>query len=752
MHRHPYQARRLAHVAIVRFFTPVMLTLATALTVPLATKAQTTTELPPKRAAQSDANAAVQPSPSAASAAPATTRQVSKPKPSVAAFDPSNTVHIVYTHPQWNKDARTFDTGTIVMRDTTTGRLVTLALVETEPDSGQFAGVYSINWQNLERVKIEFYSLPESLDSSEEPPDLTSLMEQHVLKQRPFILRRAETGIQYVEIFDTREQARAALKSLRPAQLTIVQNRKVMFFPTTQTLDMDRLTESLEKQTDYDALETKRFQVLSEEEKFINELKAKNARLSRAEREQNKKLALAAAAAGQAAFAANDFINAKLQFEKARELDPDNRVFYFQYGVTLYKLDDFTRSLVLLGLAEGKGVNLNEKAYFTGLNYYRLKEFDQSVAEFDKVVASLDPTLTPSGQFYRGLAFFDQKKWDEAQKSFQVVLDSSRDPNLDARTESYIEQILRIRQFEAERAKKWTVSLTLGESYDSDVLTINDSSDSGSATNAAGYRTLLTGSLHYRPIYEADHEFAADLTVVDMYTINQADQYSQTLRNSDPTVTTLILPYSFKGTLLGKANKFDIVPGYESIWMSVEDNTDKQILYSGLLNFYDLMIMNERWYSTVALELRNDTSLLNSSTGDNNSSAIKAKLGTTQMFLVSPDKTHVVTANGAYTLNEAAGKSITYNRIDLGVGFIRPLPIWSLSTNFKFDYYLLTYPENTTGRIDNDYTFTAGLSRKVDDVWNAGLLMTYCANNSNVSTYEYNKWTAMLTLSASLGL
>jgi hypothetical protein len=283
-------------------------------------------------------------------------------------------------------------------------------------------------------------------------------------------------------------------------------------------------------------------------------------------------------------------------------------------------------------------------------------------------------------------------------------------------------------------------------------LTINDSSDSGSATNAAGYRTLLTGSLHYRPIYEADHEFAADLTVVDMYTINQADQYSQTLRNSDPTVTTLILPYSFKGTLLGKANKFDIVPGYESIWMSVEDNTDKQILYSGLLNFYDLMIMNERWYSTVALELRNDTSLLNSSTGDNNSSAIKAKLGTTQMFLVSPDKTHVVTANGAYTLNEAAGKSITYNRIDLGVGFIRPLPIWSLSTNFKFDYYLLTYPENTTGRIDNDYTFTAGLSRKVDDVWNAGLLMTYCANNSNVSTYEYNKWTAMLTLSASLGL
>ncbi len=667
-------------------------------------------------------------------------------------IDSASAIRLNYGRNTWNRSSTQVDAAAIFLKEGATGRIVQIEVEETAPDSAVFSGIYSINWhnleQNLDKLRVEFYAPPqELLLNLAGRRKITAMIEKKELRRLPFVLRRdASTGVQHIELFDSPDQARFAYKAFQAEQqlLIALQNRLAN---RDQTLDTARLASEKQELEEASRNLAERVRLGQLEAQKLAQLLQGFANASPEERARRKTEAEKIADQALLDYRAGRFNEARDSFEKAVALDPTNRGYYFQFGVTLYKLEDFNRSLVYLELAEGKTVNPVERDFYKGLNFYRLKDSTSALATFESVANAKDPGISPSAVFYRGLIFYERKKWEEARGEFQKVLDSSSDPALDAQAESYIEQILRQQQFEAARAQKWSLGATIGFMADDNVTTSSDSDrDRGTATNTGAWRTLFQGNARYRPLYEETREFAAQLDLLTMYSVSNSFQVEQSIRNSDPTVIGLTLPWTHKGMILSKGHKMDVIPGYETTYMSIDNNEWKAIFASYTLGFQNLLIMRETWFTNINLDIRQDNSNVSTSTGDNDATALKTKLGWSNINMVSDDKKQLVVSEVAYTLNNSLGKNSVFNRLDLSAGYIRPWK-WDTTFNSKLGYFLLNYTENSNGRIDNSYSLTTGLSRKVWDEVTGGLTATYNINNSNVDANQSKKFTVLLSFS-----
>jgi tetratricopeptide (TPR) repeat protein len=666
----------------------------------------------------------------------------------------SNAIRINYGQPRWNQSPQEIDTAIVILREASSGRVVQINLSETAPDSSIFSGLYSINWQNMEKLETEFYvPSQEMLAEKDGLLKVTQKIQAHELNRNPFILRRLPNGEQSIEIFDTKEQARIAMKAYRAEQLVMLENQKPTKFPSDQALDAERDAQLKRERENAARAASERARMEQVEAARLADLIAKQKALDAASRKLRVDKAAALAAEGLSFYKAEDFTTARGKFDDAVGLDPDNRYFYYQFGVTLYKTGDFNRALVFLNMTSDRNVNAVEKNYFIALTHLKLKEIDAALKSFGDVIASKDPVMGPSAMFYKGVIFFDQEKFDDAQAAFQSVLDSSNDTKLDERAEAYIEQILRARQTTHERDQKWSLSASIGEMYDSNVLlSSNSQRDAGTATNTAGWRTLLSGSARYRPVYDETHEFAAQVDAFTLYSFDQSFKFDQSLRNADPTVVSLTLPWTTKGVLFEKGHKLDIAPGYETTIMSIENSQTKVILSSPLLTVSNLLVMNDAWFNTISFEVRDDISKLDSSVGDDDISAIRFKLGTSNILFLNDKKDRILIPEGAISMNQAAGRNASYERLDLGVGYLLPV-MKDTTANFKLAYYFLQFPQKVPAvRTDNSVTASVGFSKRLTDIWNAGILGSYNVNGSNEDANSYNKFTALLTLSAAYGL
>jgi tetratricopeptide (TPR) repeat protein len=662
--------------------------------------------------------------------------------------DSKNTIRLNYGRREWNSNPTQLDSAVIFLREGASGRIVQIEAEETAPDSAVFSGNYSINWQNLDALQVEFFAPPQKLLADMTGrKKITQMIESKELRRLPFVLRKDPvTGVQNIELFDNVDQARLAYRAFQAEQelLVALKNRLAT---RDQTLDTAMLASERAELEESSRNLAERVRMSQIETQRLSQLLQGYSSAPQEERQKRKADAQAAADQAMLDYRAGRLPEARKSFETAVELDPSNRTYYFQYGVTLYKLEDFNRALVYLDLADSKGLNNTEREFYRGLSYYRLKDSTAALGAFENVVAAKDPVISPSARFYRGIIFFEKKKWTDARPEFQGVLDESKDPALDERAEAYLENILRQQQFDAERARRWSITGTFGEMYDDNVLLSSDSDrDQGVATNKEAFRTLLVGSARYRPIYEETSEFAIQADVMTMLSVDTSFQSSQTLSNADPTVIGLSAPWTHKGLLLGKGHKFDFVPGVEATYMSVENNEWKMIYNSLLAGFQNLFIIDDFWLTSVNIDLRRDSSQLSSSTGDDDSSALKSKISWSNINFLA-DKKQIILSDFAYTLNNSQGKNSEFNRIDLGVGYVRPF-LWDTTFSSKLSYFLLTYTQNASGRVDNSYSLTLGLTRKVWENVTGGFATTYNINNSNVTANQYKKLNVMLTLTA----
>lgn len=681
------------------------------------------------------------------------------PRKKAVNVDLKSAIRLNYGRSDWNSDPTKIDEAIIFLREGDSGRIVQIQAEETAPDSAVFSGTYSVNWASFEDRRIEFYAPPQKLLADMAGrKKITEMIDAKELRRLPFVMRRDPiTGIQNIELFDNVEQARLAYKAFQSDQQLMqalkskaAQNGQIINSGGTSELNQVVDTAMLAEKAAFEKLSkdlNERVRLSQLETQRLSQLIQKFAALTPDERAKNKKDAQAAADQAMIDYRANRFEQARANFDKAVELDPTNRSYYYQYGITLYKVTDYNRSLVYLDLAEAKDINPAEKDFFRGLNYYQLKDTANGLEAFQKSSDAKDPEISPSANFYRGLLYYDKKNWADARTEFQRTLDTSNDPALDERAEAYVENILRQVQNDAERAHRWTLGGTAGVIYDDNVILSSDSDrDRGAPTNLEAYRTLLAGSARYRAMYDDTQEFAAQLDVSTIYSVGKDFKTTQAVSNTDPTVVGLTLPWTYKGTLRDKGYKFDFVPGYERTYMSSENNEWKSIFNSYIFGFQNLLVMDERWYMNVNVDLRQDNSTLNSSVGDDNSTALKAKVTWSNINFLE-DKKQLIVSDLSYTANNALGKNAVFNRLDLGLGYVAP---WKWGTTFvsKFSYFNLSYPQNVSGRNDNSYMVTLGLSRPILEKLLAGFTGVYTINNSNVTSNQYKKMNVMLTLTA----
>lgn len=658
-----------------------------------------------------------------------------------AQVDTSKIIEVKYAVSKWNKDSTSIDSGSVILKDSNTGKVLQFQIEETAPDSGIFSGNYSVNWGGEGDVVPEVFILPNNQEiTPKELVEIKSQIDKGTIKRKPIVVRKDETGTQVLEVFDTKEQATEALRVLREArqvktstaQLTTSKAARALF----DSKDLKKFAAEQEKLAV--EIEKKRLDRLRDEEaekQKIEMLRRQQQELAETERKLRMKQAIDFAESALDMYRVGKYEESETMFRKSFELDPNNLSYYFQYGITLYRNKKYNEAIVALDLAKGKGVVESERLYYLALSYYKSQEYDQAAVKFDLVKATKDKKLAPISIFYKGLIKIDQKRYEEAKVDFQEVLDTSEDPQLDDRAEAKMDEIDRILEFVKNKEKKFIFSATLGAQYDSNVTLISDSNlDSGTATNVGSGRMLSGVGLMYRPVFDKKKEWGLKLRSDYIYTLDNA------LAETDPLVFTVSAPYTIKGKSFKKPAKIEIKPGYEFIYIGQDDSGSPEKYLTGyLLEFSDAMVMRKNWYMTPSLKTRYDKS---ASSADQDAFRWNLYLSNVN-FLDSESKKGIITEIG-YGMAHAKGDSYKSSRIDLSALYTAPLSFMDFTFAGGLYYYNLNYTE--IGTKNSNYNFVANIGKPVLEWLDLAFVTSYMINASNSDASDYKKFTVGLIL------
>lgn len=661
-------------------------------------------------------------------------------------LDATRLMTISYGSPSWNKDSAKIDTAVIVLREKNSGKLVQITLEETEPDSSEFRGSFSVNLTDAETLSPEIYVPTAELRDGDNYKKLYDAIANGSLPRKPVIMKKNERGQSMIDVYDTREQAADALKAFQEQQKAkeLAKRTPLKLQPNAATLEAARQAErkaALEKAALEAAnRETERVR-LEQIEKQRQEERARQAKLLSAQ-EQAARRAKANELASEAdkLYDASAYPEAEAKYQEAVSLDPANKSHYFKYGVTLYRNQKYNEALVILKNATGDAKVDAERRYYIGLCHYRLSELDQAQRVFAELSTSKDPIIGPSALFYNGVILFAQEKYEPAKKAFEDVIDVSKDPKLDEQAEEYLDRVASAMSYKKMRENKFSFTGTVGVMYDSNVLLSPDNAaDQGSATNSADERLMTIADLAYRPIFNEHHEWSADVSA------NLTNSLKAESAKADPFIYDIAAPYSYKGMLFSKGYRLTVKPSYELLYMDPTGTGTKAAIQSStILNIENSFVMDKNWFSVYSLEDRLDDTKTADSIGPDDADASKYSLKTTQMYFLDKSKKEVLMGNLGYVLNIAKGDNKKYNRMEGGVTYLRPMK-WDATWNVGLAYYVLNYNKAVAPRKDGNYSLSAGITKPIKDWVTWGLMGNYTKNKSSIDSYTYGKYTVMTT-------
>ena len=651
-------------------------------------------------------------------------------------LDQNKQLRIDYKFNAWNKNPNVEDTASILLRDGNSGRLAKIELQETGKNSSDFVGFYSINFGSGDVVPEVYLPPQEMIKSAEQFKKLSELIKDGFLLRKPYFLR-LEKNIQAITVYDTKDQALSAFEQYRLG----LKGKAIVSNSVLKTQQNAELAVAAQKLAEK-ALqqEMQRVRMAELEKQKMEDLKKEQEALSEAQKLKRSEEAKNLAEQAMKLYQSENYVEAEKLFKKSSELDPANTQYSFQYGVTLYRNEKYNESLVVLGLARNLEANSElEKKFYMGLNHMKLKEFETAHDIFDGIKKTEDKNLSPSASFFNGVMDFQKEKYDPAKLYFEYVLDNSSDPRMDEQAEAYIEQIAQIKQFEANKAQKFILTGTLGMSYDSNVLLVSDTGEASAESGEQGLRTIYGFSFEYRPIYTEKHEFSAILSYSDILTKSTSFQDDVTFSDADPLTISLTTPYKWKGMAFQRGYQVIITPGMDMLSMNADGSGGREkILDSTYLKADQTFVMSDNWYSGYNFEYRNDLSLTDT-TGDEDSSATKITLQTTQTLFLDKKKTQAYIGEASYSLNNAVGDNKTYNKFELAGSYMMP---WKYETTALGRLGLIntTYPTHTESRKDNEISLTGALTKPINEAFTSSLSANYTLNSSNVDSSAYNKY------------
>ncbi len=656
-------------------------------------------------------------------------------------------IKVEYKFTAWNKNPQVIDVASLLIRDSFSGKVAKIELTETDFNSSSFKGSFYFALNPDSDFFLEIYNVP--LSEKLSMGQLLVLIKDGTAVRKPYFLRSFTTH-QFVNVFDTTEQALSAQVNYRKA----LQGREVVDRAALEAqAQAQRLIEQKRLADLAKLQENARLQLEAEERKRKEELKKQQEMMDAAKKAELKAQAQRLGSEADKKYAAENYKEAETLYEQASKLDHENQSLYFKYGVSLFRLEKHNKALVVLKMANGPGVNSNERDYFVALCHLKLKEYDTARKEFADLKSKNDEMISPSSAFYAGVIDFQKENYDQAKDNFQYTLDTSKDPALDAQAESYIEQIAAILAFEAESKKKFLLSFSLGFGYDSNITTASNTQvDLGLATGNDGFRFSHAGGFEWRPIYKINHEASFKFNVNNLYSVNNKFSADNTVQNADPLLLTLAIPYKYKGLVFGKGYQMTITPGFDLIYLNVsatEDGLDKRELVSDSTygKWDHTFVMNDDWFSTYGLEYRADTNKISATLNTaNDNTAKKITLSTTQTLFTDKKKTTAWITELAYADNKAEGSDQTYSRYDLGATYLMPAGK-DASMTTKIGYYTVNYSTHSAGRRDDDFALTLGWSKPISSTWSASASANYTLNNSTNDNNAYNKYSVTGTLS-----
>lgn len=648
-------------------------------------------------------------------------------------IDLKKPITLDYQSRAWNRSPDQVDEAFIIIRDALTKQLVSLEMKETAENSGRFLGQYRLDPnQPVTEATLEVYLPPQkSKPDGRQIQIVAQMINDGILLRKPYFFR-LEKNQQRITIFDSKTQALEAYRYfVRTGQSSQLINPNLLENKARSENEAPLLSKTAE---------SSQINAILDQEELLQKEMSRRAEQLRLLSEKQKKEQEAesqiAAEQGLKLYAEEKYEEALKQFERAIELNPLNKSFYYQYGVTLFRLNQHEKSVAYLNQAETQ--NVAEKNLFLGLNYLKLKNSELAYSAFSG--AQSDPELGVTAKFYLGVIDYNNEALDSAQKLFEQVLETSKDPKLDQAAENYIEQILNIKKYKELQSRKWTLTGTLGGMYDSNILTV---SPNAVPTDLSGFRANYGFNLEYRPVFTPTHEFLGQVSVSDMYSVDSGLQGSATFQNIDPQIIQVVLPYRWKGKLAKKVTQLGVTPMWRSIQMNADGVGQREEILSSVGVTTDLSItQSERLTSLYALDIRSDDAKT-ATAAEEDQDALYLGLSTTQTYFYDTNDTSKAwLGDFGIALNNAKGRNQKFQSLSLGAGYLRPgyfEALWIAKLGLTYR----NFNEHLTGRQDTVLNATVLAQKQLNPTLQASAMFGL---NSSQSSFELLNFTQFILM------
>lgn len=662
-----------------------------------------------------------------------------------AKVEASKPIRLEYASKSWNRNPGVEDTGTVLMRDVRTQKIVQIQLTESGPDTGSFWGSYSVSWGESEIIP-EIYLPPQDiLQNAANFQKIEDMIKEGVLLRKPYFAKADSKGNHSLMIFDTKEQALEAFDEYRKLRTQIASPVGQSALETQVNATFENEKKAQEQLSE--KLEADRKILEAEERNRLEQLRKKFDQLSPKEKENQKAQAQNLFSDASKLFGEGKFTEAAAQNLKTIELAPYNSNYIHRYGVILYRTEKYLLSVVYLQLADSPAQAQNERDFYIAMDYMKLNEVQPALSRFQDLKSRNDKTWSSQGALYSGVLKFQIEEYEASRPDFEYVLDHSEDPAIDKLAEAYIEQIANAVAFKKEQSKKLLITLNGGLLYDSNILsTANSQLDQ--PTDLAGYRWSYGGTIEYRPVYKADKEFSVILGASDLYSTDTKFIAAQNFQNTDPLVYSLYFPYKHKGLAFKKGYQMTLSPGVEQTLMNADGVSSREvILNSRVLKNEHLHSIRDDWFSNITIEYREETSLIDTTTSPlENLTSNRWTFGTSQIFFQNDKKTEAWIGDFSWAKNAAQGHNAEYERYDIAATYMAPWK-WDTTWTSRLSYYNATYPRHLVGRNDKNTTLILGLRKPLTPNLAATLSGVYTINQSTLDSSDYRKYMILTTFS-----
>lgn len=450
--------------------------------------------------------------------------------------------------------------------------------------------------------------------------------------------------------------------------------------------------------------------------------------------EANKARAARIAKKAHDLFNAGSFKKANAYLFKSIELDASVDQYYYEYGLTLYKMNLFAKALSILNMLEGTNVNQNELNYYQALAHYKIKHDDVALMKFKHVEESKDEILSPLAAMYAGLIEKSYERFDEAKSHFNYVLEYSKDPAMDKRAEDYIDDILRQQQFIERSKQKWSYSAYVGSAYDDNVL---NAASVNAASNLAAYRFLYGGAVSYKAIYNRKHSLIPQLWMTDMYSFNDQFSSDSAVQAADPFQTELSLPYKY----FGRKGTLTVTPSYQTLVMSLTQGNRNLVYGSMAVATTYTVAYADDWLTTYRLDLAKDTFHVKDIDPQDDQSSTRVTLLFSQSNILDDEGYKSLTMDLLYSQNNTEGDNFRYSKFLLGFGGNFPLSkSRKLLGYLRGDYFTMGFSDNPEDRSDTALILSLGAGYTLSDQSTLSFNLQYYDNSSSDSDFDFSKY------------